>query len=472
MAHGFSNRIWADTATVGTGNVTVGTAKSAHCTPAQANTPDGATRTWLLEEGNDFEIFRGTYTASGTVVQRGTVLLSQIGGTTGTTRMNLAGTATLRCVAAAEDLLSIVDPATARDVLGIQKKNYVVNGAMQISLEQCGIASTLNGAYPVEQFCSQYSNAGVVTVAQVKTPTPAGSNYRLQAKATTADASVASSDYAFIMTRIEGLRVQDLQFGTANAKSIVIAFGVKAPAGTYGVFIRNSAGNRGYLAEIVIAAGEANTDVRKSVVIPGDTTGTWLSTSGIGFEIRFCLMAGSAFQTTPNVWGANGVIVGSSSQFNFMGTVNNTFELFDVGLYEGTVAPPFIMNPYDKDLDDCQRYWSKSFVSGVKPAQGIASPWMAGFAWSTTDMGVGLIEFPCTMRTAPTITFYRSSAGGGTDGHWQWYDGVSAYVDSSTTTASVTFEKRMSVSMNVSPSSLTVKNGYIVQGNWTADARL
>lgn len=118
MAHGFSNRVWADTATTGTGNVTIGSAKPAHCTPGQAGTQDGDERTWLLEEGNDFEIFRGAYVASGSVVTRGTVLLSQIAGSTGTTRMTLAGSATIREIAAAEDLLSIVDKADARAALG------------------------------------------------------------------------------------------------------------------------------------------------------------------------------------------------------------------------------------------------------------------------------------------------------------------------------------------------------------------
>lgn len=106
MAHGFSNRVWCDTATTGTGNVTIGAARGSHCTPADAGTPNGADRTWLLEEGNDFEIFRGAYTTAGTVVTRGTVLLSQIAGVTGTTRMTLAGAATIRQIAAAEDLLS------------------------------------------------------------------------------------------------------------------------------------------------------------------------------------------------------------------------------------------------------------------------------------------------------------------------------------------------------------------------------
>lgn len=142
MAHGFNDRVWCDTATTGTGNVTIGAAKPAHCTPAQAGTVNGDTRTWLLEEGNDFEIFRGAYTATGTVVTRGTVLLSQIAGTTGTTRMNLAGTATIREVAAAEDLLSIVSTSDAQDKLGASTIGKALFTAANKAAAQTAIATT------------------------------------------------------------------------------------------------------------------------------------------------------------------------------------------------------------------------------------------------------------------------------------------------------------------------------------------
>lgn len=106
MAHGFSNRVWVATSTTGTGDVSIGAAKPAHLTPEQAGTPDGAERTWLLEEGNDFEIYRGAYDDINKTVERGTVILSLIAGVAGTTRMNLAGTATLRIAVAAEDMPS------------------------------------------------------------------------------------------------------------------------------------------------------------------------------------------------------------------------------------------------------------------------------------------------------------------------------------------------------------------------------
>src|SRR6185436_5646431 len=135
----------------------------------------------------------------------------------------------------------------------------------------------------------------------------------------------------------EGLRCSDLMFGTASAKTVTVQFGVKAPAGTYCVSIANASVNRSYVAEYVIAVGEANVDVVKSVVIPGDVTGTLAKDNTNGMSLRWGLAAGTTFQQAAGSWDINNA-VGSSSQFNFMGTVGNIFELFDVSLTEGSVA--------------------------------------------------------------------------------------------------------------------------------------
>jgi hypothetical protein len=82
-------------------------------------------------------------------------------------------------------------------------------------------------------------------------------------------------------------------------------------------------------------------------------------------------MAGSNYQTAVNTWQSTGLMLATSNQFNFMGTNGNTFELFDVSLTEGSVAPPFVVPDYASELLACQRYWRKnaimpgSFVNAV-----------------------------------------------------------------------------------------------------------
>lgn len=98
------NRVKVSTATTGTGTVTLGAAFSnAFCTFAEAGVANGNVITYLIEDGNDFEIGRGTYTSSGTTLSRNTVLLSKISGTSGTSKINLSGSAAVSITASKED---------------------------------------------------------------------------------------------------------------------------------------------------------------------------------------------------------------------------------------------------------------------------------------------------------------------------------------------------------------------------------
>jgi hypothetical protein len=288
--------------------------------------------------------------------------------------------------------LTLAQKAQGRANTDALKRNYIANGAMMVSQENGATAGAASGYYPVDQFVVILSGtSGTFSGQQVASATPSGSPNRLRVTVTTADAAVAASDIVFIEQRLEGLSVADLRFGGAVAKPVILQFGVKAPAGTYCVTFINSALNRSYVAEYTIAAGEANTDVVKSVSIPGDATGTWLTDTNIGLTIRWGLMAGTTYQQAAGSWGANNAI-GSSNQFNFMGTNGNVFELFDVGLYEGAVAPAFQVPAYGNELALCQRYYNK-FLSFL----------CSGYAQATA---IVYNEVPIPqMRAAPTATF-------------------------------------------------------------------
>ena len=281
---------------------------------------------------------------------------------------------------------------------GPTKKNYVVNGAMMASQENGVNAanSTTTAYYPVDQFTQLVNTTGVFTLHQNATATPAGSPNRARLIVTTVDASIAASEYAVFLTRLEGYRVADLAFGTAGAKTVTLQFGVRAPAGTYCVCLRNAALNRNFVREYVITAGEANTDVVKSATFPGDTSGTWLKNNGIGIEIVWTLMAGINHHVAAGIWLNSGSFA-TANQFNWLGTNTNVFDLFDVSLNEGSVAPPFVVPDYASELSLCQRYWYRlqtAIVSGYSTAGG-------GHYTS--------YEHPCSMRIAPAVTYSGQS---------------------------------------------------------------
>jgi hypothetical protein len=312
------------------------------------------------------------------------VVLGGGGSSTGVVRYDTAQT------------LTAAQKVQARANIDVLKKNYIVNGAMQISQELGGAPMSIGG-YPVDMFIVTGNTTGTFTHVQAASPTPAGSPNRLRITVGTADAAVTASKYFIVQTKIEGLRMPDLKFGTAAAKIITIQFGVKAPAGTYSVSLYNAAALRTYAGEYTIVAGEANTDVVKSVTLTADITGSWPSDNNGTLVINWSLMCASNLAVAPGVWGG-GAALGSTNQFNVFGTAGAVFELFDVGLYEGAVAPAFQVPDFTTELILCQRYYHKLAAVGAYTGFG------TGVALAATN-GSFYIKYATRMRAAPAMTY-------------------------------------------------------------------
>lgn len=345
-------------------------------TPGEAGAVDGRSYWWMIEEENDYMIFEGVWTLSTMRVAIGTIWHSKIANAHGTAKMTLGGNATLRSPTPAEffDLVlvrgdkvqawSSAQKKQARENIGVQKKNYILNGAMMVSQENGSNVGAVSGFYPVDQFYISNGAGGSFQIGRVSAVTPAGSPNRISVVVTSPDTSIAAGETQGIIHPIEGYSFADLMYGTASAKSATLRFGVNAPAGTYSVSIRNPSAARTYVGEYVISGGEAGTDVYKSIVIPGDQAGTWPKDNQTGVSLCWTLVCGSTYQGAAGGWYAANY-VGSTNQSNFMGTNGATFQLFDVGLYEGVVAPDFVVPDLAETLRRCQRYWEVMTFGGI-----------------------------------------------------------------------------------------------------------
>ncbi len=91
------NRVGLLVSTTGTGTITSTVAINNKLnTLVEAGAVDGEQYFFLLEEGNDYELFKGTFISASNEVSRDEVIESKIGGTHGTTKMTLTGGALLR----------------------------------------------------------------------------------------------------------------------------------------------------------------------------------------------------------------------------------------------------------------------------------------------------------------------------------------------------------------------------------------
>ena len=235
-------------------------------------------------------------------------------------------------------------------------KNRIINGDMKIDQRNAGASvSVSNGTVTfITDRWNVYEDTSGSMTSQQSTTAPTGFNNSLLLTVTSAGTATASQ-ITRIQQRIEGNNIADLAWGSAAAQTITISFWVRSSlTGTYCVNIRNSAVDRSYVATYTISS--ANTWEQKSVTITGDTSGTWLTTNGVGMYVSWDLGSGSNANTTAGSWVASDK-QNTSTQANWIGTSSATFYITGVQLEIGSTATPFERRMYGQELILCQRYY-------------------------------------------------------------------------------------------------------------------
>ena len=275
---------------------------------------------------------------------------------------------------------------------GFGFKNRIINGAMVIDQRNAGAAVTSSGSFPVDRFRLGFTMDGACS-AQQDTVAPAGFVNSLKFTTTTADTNLSASQVVFMQQRIEGNNLSDLGWGTASAQTVTLSFWVHSSlTGTFGGSIQNSAENRSY--PFTYAISSANTWEQKSITISGDTSGTWLTTNGIGIRLNFSMGAGSSLSGTAGAW-AGADLISATGAVSVIGTLSATWQVTGVQLEKGSTATSFDYRPYSTELQLAQRYYFKILPASANQTFG------PGFNDSTTSARA-VAQFPVVMRTAPT----------------------------------------------------------------------
>ncbi len=299
---------------------------------------------------------------------------------------------------------------------GMGFRNRIINGDMRIDQRNAGASVTVNSGtntFGVDRWKGQASGGGVYT-QQRSTTAPAGFTNSVLLTVTTADSSIASTDYYIWGQAVEGFNAADFGWGTANAQTVTLSFWVRSSVtGTYALFVGNNGDTRSLVATYTISA--ANTWEQKTVTIAGDTSGTWATDNSIGIGLWFTLGAGSSFNATANVWNAS-LEMNTSGSTQWIATSGATFYITGVQLEAGTVASPFERRDYGRELIMCQRYYCKTFNQSVAPASsaGQAGAFLVPAPADTAADRAYLLtwRFPASMRAAPTVTTFNPSAAG------------------------------------------------------------
>jgi hypothetical protein len=281
-------------------------------------------------------------------------------------------------------------------------RNRIINGDMRIDQRNAGASVTISAAlalYTVDRWIARSPTGGGTFTVQRSTTSTANFKNSLLCTVTSA-ATPGASDIYFLQQRIEGFNVADLMLGTASAQAFTVSFWVRSSVtGTFGASVGNNI-DQSYPFSFTI--NSANTFEQKTVTIPGSTSGTWDTTTGVGLLLSFSLGAGSSVTGTANTWG--NYPFAPTGSVNLISTSGATFYITGVQLEAGSVASPFERRDYGRELIMCQRYFQQ--LPSNRTDAGfmvLSSPVLGG-----SDR-IPLPVLPVPLRTSPTVVSFRSN---------------------------------------------------------------
>jgi hypothetical protein len=347
-------------------------------------------------------------------------------------------------------------------------KNIIINGDMSLAQRSTSVASiTTSGFYTLDRMSFVVSNQGTWTQSQ-STDVPSGQGFSNSFKldCTTADASPAAGDVVRLQQGIEGLNLQYLKYGTANAESLTLSFWVKSnKTGTYVIQLLNGAASRQVGKTYTIDS--ADTWEKKTITFPGDTSSSLDNDNSAELYVMFCLGTGTdrSSGTLSETWKS----FVTADQFagqtvNLADDTANEWYITGVQLEAGTTASDFEFLPVDVNLQRCLRYYEKSVaISASLPTTAEAgSHQINGFQTGSKQIRL-MRDFKVQKRATPTITIYDT--GNNTNK-------VTTYNDAGTGTSNIAFAGVIIENTNMYGIYLSSTTAAGVQHHFTANAEL
>ena len=284
-----------------------------------------------------------------------------------------------------------------------QKDNtpLIVNGDMAVA--QRATSSTSDGIETCDRWQIRKTSLDQLALTQAQSDAVPGHGFKFSYKydTTTVEDALASDEALAIETRLEANTLQSLKYGTAQAEATTLTFWAKSSlTGVHGIYIRTHDGAQEFVQSYTIAT--ADTWQKVAINIPANTAKVITNDNGIGWWIQWILAAGSSVDgASLGAWHDNATEIAPASQVNLMANTSYEFCLtgvqLEIGTFTATTTPAFPFESFHDNLARCQRYFHKQ---------------QSAFIADTTTGFIFNVNFPVTMRAAPTQTHAYPESGG------------------------------------------------------------
>jgi hypothetical protein len=284
-------------------------------------------------------------------------------------------------------------------------ENRLINGDFRIDQRNSGSVYSMSASvYTLDRWLGYTSQTNKYTVQQnAGSVTPPAGYVNYLGVTSSSAYTLAATDQFFVSQYIEGYNSADLAFGTASAKTVTLSFWVRSSlTGSFGGALSNAGLDRNYLFSYTI--NSANTWEQKFVTIAGDTSGTWLQTTGIGMRVEFNLGTGTTYSGAANTWLSTLYVTAPTGSTSVVSTNGATWYVTGVQFEAGSQATSFDFRSIGTEFALCQRYFqqvpSARFSSGTQV--------IVNYMFGSTDR-IPLPLFPVIMRAVPTAVSFRTN---------------------------------------------------------------
>jgi len=282
------------------------------------------------------------------------------------------------------------------------RRNLIINSQFQVA--QRGTSSTSAGYQTVDRFRFTSSDMDQLAFTQSQDTTgPSGFTNSYKLTVTTPETTTEAEEQLFMYHCVEAQNLQQLGYGTSDAKQLTLSFWVKSSVtGAYCVAFYENDGNR--LITSTYSISSANTWEYKTITIDGDTSGTINNDNGSGLELYFFLSCGPDRKTTDSTtWGTwTAAKFGYGQVADVAATSSATWQITGVQLEVGDVPTPFEHRSYGEELNSCLRYYWR--VTKSTQYQVITT----AIGYSST-VAIAPIPYPVPMRASPSFSISATS---------------------------------------------------------------
>ena len=295
------------------------------------------------------------------------------------------------------------DGTCTANITNKPNRNLIINGAMQVSQRGTSFSGTAQ-RYTLDRM--QINTAGNDEIAQTEQAavTSGGAytaGFRKCMKIINGNqtSGAGAADFVHLKMVLEAQDIANSGWNyTSSSSFVTLSFWIKSSvAQDFPITLRSEDGTR-QVYNMTTGSLTADTWTKVTKTIPGNSNLQFDDNNAAGLTFFINAFAGTNYTTgslAQNAWSAwSGAKQGDNMTSTWYTTNDATLEITGLQLEVGSFATDFEHRSFGQELALCQRYFY-----AYRPSSNM---WRDGYS----DTGIyikGVVTFPVTMRSAPTV---------------------------------------------------------------------